>query len=338
MKKFILISIGVLGLIGAVIAYLSLDLIVRREGTLLLEPQETEINQLAQQLLDSGYVHRAGTITYLAELKKIKRVRPGRYVLQKDEDWPSVLNRFRIGDQQPLAVVLPASPDLRRLSQRLSRQLMHDSTRFYNYFTSDSLLVQSGLSREAVHSLFLPNTYELYWTVSPKGLVDRMIKEREAFWHKRQAQLVKLGLNQVEVATLASIVERETNKVEEMPRVAGLYLNRLKRGWKLQSDPTALYGMQQLYPDSVVRRVLNDHLRFDSPWNTYLYPGLPPGPISIPSTQAIEAVLNAETHDYFYMIASVDRLGFHEFSKASEYARHQRLARAYHEYLNQRSQ
>lgn len=338
MKKFILISIGVLGLFGVVIAYLSLDLIVRREGTLYLLPNETDARDLAQQLVDSGYVSRAATITYLAELKKMKRARPGRYVLHKDEDWPSVLNRLRIGDQQPVAVVLPASSDLRRLSQRLSRQLMHDSTRFYRYFTSDSIRQQCGMSQEAINALFIPNTYEMYWTVSPRGLVDRMIKEREVFWHKRQAKLVKLGLNQVEVATLASIVEKETNKVDEMPRVAGLYLNRLQRGWKLQSDPTAVYGLQQMYPDSVVRRVLNDHLRFDSPWNTYQYPGLPPGPIAIPSTQAIEAVLNAEEHNYFYMIASVDRLGYHDFSKATEYARHQQLARAYHEYLNQRTQ
>lgn len=335
MKKFILISIGVLGLTGAVLAYLSLDLVARKGGVLELYPEITNIEELAIQLEEQGFVRRAKTIDFLAWVKSMERARPGRYEFEKGEDWPEILNRFRIGDQQPVNVVIPASSDLRQLSKRLGQQLMHDSARFYNYFLSDSALNQSKLTRDIFTTVFMPNTYELYWNISPHGLLERMQREQKVFWHKNQEKLTSIRLSQSEVVTLASIVEKETNKVDEMPRVAGLYLNRLRKGWKLQSDPTALFGIRQEHPDSVVRRVLYDHIRYDSPWNTYLYGGLPPGPISIPSSQAVNAVINAEENRYFYMVASVDRIGYHEFSKENEFGRHKSLARKYQRYLDE---
>lgn len=326
-----------MGAVALAIAYLSLDLIVRQEGTVYITQDHENVEDVAAMLVDSGFVRREATITFIASLKKMKDFKRGRYEIQKDEDWPTVINRFRIGDQQAINVVVTSSRDWRSLSAKLGRQLMGDSADFYKYLSSEAALSQSGMDRAGLPSIIIPNTYQMYWTSSPEEFLERMLRENEAFWQNRDEKLKRLNMSRVEAVILASIVESETNKVDEMPTVAGLYLNRLRAGWKLQSDPTALYGMRQAFPDSVVRRVLYSHLEFDSPYNTYIYKGLPPGPISFPSSQAIEAVLNAENHSYYYMVASVEKPGYHAFSKRSEYSRHTRLAREYQAYLTSRN-
>ena len=192
------------------------------------------------------------------------------------------------------------------------------------------LLIPLNLDAYTVSSLFIPNTYEFYWDVSIADFLLRMTAEHHHFWtelRKTKAQKLKLSLD--EITTLASIVEKETLKKDEQPKVAGLYLNRLKRGIKLESDPTVIFAIG----DFTIKRVLNKDLKIDSPFNTYKHKGLPPGPISIPSIQAIDAVLNYQKHDYLFMCAKDDFSGYHNFAKT--YAGHLNNARKYRKALNQ---
>ncbi|MEE1542020.1 MAG: endolytic transglycosylase MltG, partial [Paludibacteraceae bacterium] len=189
-----------------------------------------------------------------------------------------------------------------------------------------------GLNRATAVSLFIPDTYEVYWNLSPTDLLDRMKKEHNIFWNEeRTLKLNALGLSQAEVSTLASIVEEETSKKDEKPVVAGLYLNRLKRGIPLQADPTVKFALQNFG----LRRIYKKHLEYDSPYNTYLYAGLPPGPIRIPSKESIDAVLNFTKHNYIYMCAKEDFSGYHNF--ASSLDEHNKNAAKYRNALNKKN-
>ncbi|MFW5916707.1 MAG: endolytic transglycosylase MltG, partial [Bacteroidota bacterium] len=178
---------------------------------------------------------------------------------------------------------------------------------------------------------FIPNTYEFYWNTSAREFIERMHKEFQRFWDKeKKLKAEKIGLNPVEVTTMASIVEEESTRSEEMPRIAGVYINRLERGMRLQADPTIKFAIG----DFSVNRILDKQLKTDSPYNTYKYTGLPPGPISFPHIAAIEAVLNYEEHDYLYFAAKPDLSGYHNFSKTHN--QHIRNAKKYQEALNQK--
>ena len=178
--------------------------------------------------------------------------------------------------------------------------------------------------------MFIPNTYELYWNCSSDEFLSRMQRENERFWQSRERKLARTGLNRIEAYTLASIVYEETKRTDEMPRMAGVYINRLKRGMPLQADPTVRFALG----DFSIRRVLNKHLEVDSPYNTYRHPGLPPGPICMPSIAAIDAVLDYENHDYLYFCAKDDLSGSHTFARSL--AEHNRNAQAYARALNRR--
>ena len=187
----------------------------------------------------------------------------------------------------------------------------------------------AGLTPENVLAVFIPNTYQIYWNITPEEFLKRMYKEYRAFWNDQRNELREAKkLDRLEVMTLASIVEEETNKVDEKPSVAGLYLNRIRKRWKLEADPTVKYAVG----DFGLRRILNTHLEVDSPYNTYKYQGIPPGPICTPSIPSIEAVLNEEKHDFMYMCARADGSGYHHFSETLE--EHLAYARDYHRMLN----
>jgi UPF0755 protein len=219
-----------------------------------------------------------------------------------------------------------------QLAGKLAVQLEADSVELVNVFTDKALAKKMGFeSPLTMFSIFLPNTYEFYWTVKPEEFVERMYKEYKNFWNgARDEKRKRTGLNRVEVATLASIVYEETRKVDEMPRVAGVYMNRLRTGMPLQADPTIKYAMQNFG----LRRILKSYLKYDSPYNTYINKGLPPSPICMPSIQAIDAVLNFEKHDYLYFCARPTFDGYHNFAKS--YSQHLANARAYQAELNKR--
>lgn len=258
-------------------------------------------------------------------------VQPGRYDVGSGQSVLDVARRLRRGAQSPLRLTVPCVWRSQDLAGRLARVLMVDSAALAGVMTDATLLRELGTDSANVVGLCLANTYEVYWTVTPADFLRRMKQESDRFWTaERRAAADRLGLTPAQVVTLASIVDKETAAVAEQPRVAGMYLNRLRTGMKLQADPTVKFALGRFD----LRRILHEHLTVDCPYNTYRYEGLPPGPICLPSLQSIEAVLHAEDHDYLYMCAKEDFSGTHNFART--YAEHMANARRYRAALNAR--
>lgn len=246
------------------------------------------------------------------------RVRPGRYVISKGENILSLFRSLRNGQQEPFNLTIPSVRTIDRLASYLGEHLMIDSASIAETF------------RDSI-DLFIPNTYEVYWTISAPELMARMQRENRAFWNsEREAKAKAMGMTHREVMTLASIVDEETANKAEKPMVAGMYFKRLQVGMPLQADPTVKFAIG----DFSLRRIWEKHLSVDSPYNTYKNTGLPPGPIRIPSVDGIDAVLNYVHHDYLYMCAKEDFSGTHNFART--YGEHLQNARRYAQALNHR--
>lgn len=259
-----------------------------------------------------------------------KNFKPGRYLLTPDKSNKDLARMLRMGWESPMMLTLSGNiRGLEKLSGILGKRLAADSASFMEHFAKGSTWEQNGFKKETFMAMFLPNTYEVYWTITPEKFVERMKKEYDKFWNQERLEKAKgIGLTPVEVSILASIVCEETNYTPEMSRVAGVYMNRLKRGMKLDADPTVKFALN----DPSIKRILYRHLKVDSPYNTYLYAGLPPGPITIPSIKGIDAVLDYEHHNYLYFCANANMDGTHKF--AVTLAGHNRNAREYQAALN----
>ncbi|MBQ2541430.1 MAG: endolytic transglycosylase MltG [Paludibacteraceae bacterium] len=259
-------------------------------------------------------------------------VRPGHYTLPVTTADRRLIRMFSRGEETPVRLTFNNSIRTRQqLCGRLSEALMQDSATLNRYMDSVPFLQQYGLTPETAVCLFIPNTYEVYWAMTPEQLFDRMQKEYNRFWNdERRKKAAALGLTPQEVATLASIIEGETHRTEEHPIIASLYLNRLHLEMPLQACPTVIFAVG----DFSMRRVLNKHLEIDSPYNTYKHTGLPPGPIRLPQPSALDAVLDAPRTNYLFMCANPDFSGTHVFSETA--AQHERVAREYRRQLNQR--
>ena len=257
-------------------------------------------------------------------------LKAGRYELKEGMSYVRTVRMLRLGWQVPVRVTFNniRTPD--RLAGVLARKLEPDSAAWLAALTSDSLARVYGLTPQTILTLCIPNTYEFFWNTSPDTFLQRMRQESDKFWTSRDAKLSRSGLTRQQAYILASIVYEETKRKNEMPRVAGVYVNRLKRGMPLQADPTVKYAVG----DFALRRVLNRHLEVDSPYNTYKYPGLPPGPICMPSIDALDGVVDFENHDYLYFCAKDDLSGAHAFARTL--AEHNRNAQAYARALNRR--
>ncbi|MDR0976832.1 MAG: endolytic transglycosylase MltG [Prevotellaceae bacterium] len=260
------------------------------------------------------------TFRWLAQRRHYAdHLRTGRYRVRNGDNIYRLFNRLYRGEQSPVNLTIGSVRSLDRLAGSIGRRLMIDSVDI------------APLLNDTMMSLFIPNTYEVYWNISAPELIRRMQREHDRFWTAdRRAKAQALEMTPAEVSTLASIVAEETNDNAEKPTVAGLYINRLRRGMPLQADPTVKFALQ----DFTLRRVLNEHLQVDSPYNTYLYRGLPPGPIRIPTPVDIDAVLDYRRHNYLYMCAKEDFSGSHNF--ATNLADHLRNARRYQQALNAR--
>lgn len=258
-------------------------------------------------------------------------IHPGAYRFSQSDNCLTVYRRLKSGAQTPVNLTLPSVRTVGKLLKTVSHQLMTDSSNLARLLMDSTYCAQIGYSTETLPCLFIPNTYEVYWTMTPEAFVKRMQKEHDRFWNKeRIAKAQSIGLTPEEVATLASIVEEETANNAEKPMVAGLYINRLHADMPLQADPTVKFALQ----DFGLRRILHAHLETESPYNTYKHTGLPPGPIRIPSIQGIESVLNYTRHDYLYMCAKEDFSGTHNF--AATFTQHLANARKYQQELNRR--
>ena len=243
----------------------------------------------------------------------IKNIKSGRYLIQDGMNNNELVNLLRSGRQTPVNVVFNNIRTKEEFAGKISHQLELDSAQIIEAMLDTAFLNPLNLNAFTVSSLFIPNTYEFYWNTTVTSFLSRMVAEHHHFWNEsRQSKAKRLNLTKEEVVTLASIVEKETLQKSEQPVVAGLYLNRLKKSMKLQSDPTVIFAIG----DFSIRRVLKKDLKYDSPYNTYKYKGLPIGPISIPSIRAIDAVLNYQKHEYLYMCAKEDFSGYHNFAKS----------------------
>lgn len=261
-------------------------------------------------------------------------VKAGKYAIKKGMNNNDIINSLRSGNI-PVNVAFNNQETLADLAGRISLQIEADSTALLAKFRDQGFLKSNGFNDRTSLSMYIPNSYEFFWNTSAEGFRDRMFKEYVRFWNDdRQAKAKSLGLTSSEVITLASIVHKETAKVDERPRVAGVYLNRLRTGMMLQADPTVIYALK-LHTgnfDTIIKRVLYKDLELDSPYNTYKMAGLPPGPIAMPDISAIDAVLNPESHDYFYFVANVENFGYHKFAKSL--AQHNRNKEQYVRWIN----
>lgn len=240
------------------------------------------------------------------------RKRSGKFAIKDGDNMHSLYRRIVSNEQTPVRLVIPSVRTIEQMNGIICKQLMMDSAELDKFLSSPIYYSRIGYSKETLPSLFIPNTYEVYWDIKPERLMIRMMEERRRFWNEeRMAKAQKIGMTPEEVATLASIIDEETNNDEEKPIVAGMYINRLKRGMPLQADPTVKFAIG----DPARKRILNKDLETDSPYNTYRYKGLPPGPIRIPTIQAIESVLNYKKHKYLYMCAKEDFSGKHNFAR-----------------------
>lgn len=275
---------------------------------------------------------KSGALRLLGVLTDYQsNVRPGRYQAGEGVSVWRLMRSLRGGRQEPVRLVIPVVHTIADLATRMERSLEADSAGLMKAFTDSVRLASYGFKPEEAPCLFIPDTYEVFWTITPEKLVERMKREYDRFWNEQRRTLAKkAGLTPNEVYTLASIVEQESQNEEERPRIAGMYLNRLRQGMKLQADPTVKFALG----DFALRRILHGHLTTANPYNTYRYPGLPPGPICVPSLSAIKAVLGYESHSYLYMCAKEDFSGTHRF--ASSYADHLANARRYAAALNAR--
>lgn len=259
------------------------------------------------------------------------KTRTGHYTISQGDNAIDVYRKLQNGIQTPVRLTIPQVRTMEQLAGILSRRIMLDSVEMSTAFSDTAFCSSYGYTKETLPALFIANTYEVWWNMSLDNFMQRMQRENRIFWTPERSDLAsRIGLTHEQVVTLASIVAEETAYVPEMPKVAGLYLHRLQLGMPLQADPTVKFALG----DFSMRRIYLHHLQTESPYNTYLNTGLPPGPIRIPSVKAIDAVLHNEQHGYIYMCAKEDFSGSHNFART--YAEHLANARRYTQALNRR--
>jgi UPF0755 protein len=294
----------------------------------------TDANYEAVKKLVEPYVENMNRFDVVANKKSYpENVKAGRFLFKKGMNSNELINALR----QNLAVNLAFNNQerLEDFAGRIGSQIEADSVSLLNSFKDPIFLKENGFNEENVLTMFIPNTYEIYWNTSAIKFRDKMIKEYRNFWNEERVEKAKKqGLTPIEATILASIVHKESVKKDERPRIAGVYLNRLNKGMLLQADPTVIFAVKKQSNDfkQVIKRVLNKDLSVASPYNTYYSGGLPPGPIAMPDITALEAVLNPEKHNYIYFCASVDRFGYHEFAVTQ--AEHEINAKKYYNWIN----
>ena len=333
MKRKFFVVILVLVVILAVTAIWAYQMFygeaVEERVTVVLREDESYEEKLAK--VKSSVLYPIALELYAKRINLDRGIESGAYTFTQGMSVIEVARTLKFGVDNSVRLVINNARTPEALASKIAMQIDADSVTILSTLRNESIIKEMGFgSAEAMFSIFLPNTYEVYADITPESLVWRLKRESDRFWasESRQAKLEALGMTSYEVMTLASIVHEETNVAEEMPRIAGVYINRLKRGMPLQADPTLKYAAG----DPTIRRVLDKHKSIESPYNTYKYVGLPPTPIAMPDMAAIEGVLNYEKHDYLYFCARAEMDGRHNFARTL--AEHNKNAKEYHRALD----
>jgi UPF0755 protein len=293
-------------------------------------PTGSGFQQVIDSLKSGEYIKDISTFRWVADRKNyMKRIKPGAYMVKIGWNNNQLINHLRAGLQTPVKVTFNNIRFREELAARLAHYLEPDSVAFLSLLNDEKIASDFGFTCESFPMLIIPNSYELYWDTSPLEFIIRMKGEYDQFWNDvRKRKANDLGLSPLQVITIASIVQEETNKNDEKSRMAGVYINRLKRQWLLQADPTVRYALGNFQ----IKRILTKYLSIDSPYNTYKYAGLPPGPINFPDIASVDAVLNAESHNFMYFCAKEDFSGYHNFARSL--SEHNRNAAKYQRALN----
>jgi UPF0755 protein len=295
-------------------------------------PTGSSYQQVFDSLRSNLNIRNPRALDWVARKKNYPElIKAGRYVISRNLSCNELINILRSGRQTPVRLTFNNIRTLNQLAGKIGKQIEADSTQILSYLSNDNNFVSDGFKKENIIALFIPESYDVYWNTDASGLYARMLKEYRKFWNEdRLSKAKEKNLTPAEVAILASIIDDEVAKKSEKPRIAGVYLNRLKRGMPLEACPTIKFALN----DFTITRILFKQLEVDSPYNTYKHGGFPPGPIGCPSVEGLDAVLNAENHDYLFFAAKADFSGYHNFSRTL--SEHNHYAALYQQELNKR--
>ena len=304
-----------------------------KKDQIIYIPTGSTIDDVVQYLREEGLVNDTEAFTWVAQkMNYSNNVKPGKYQLKNKMSNKEIVSLLRSGKQIPIKLTFSNLRTSYDLAGAVGGKIEADSASIAYLFKDKSYLEKYGLNEDNSLCLMIPNTYEFKWNTSAEEFFERMSIEYKKFWTEpRKAKARSIGLTQTQVCVLASIVDKETRKNDEKPIIAGVYMNRYLKGWKLEADPTLVFAAN----DFTIRRVLNEHKEIDSPYNTYLYTGLPPGPICMPAISSVDAVLNYTKHEYMFFCAKEDFSGYHSFAK--NYIQHLINARRFQKELDRRN-
>jgi UPF0755 protein len=319
-KRLILfLLVAILGISFSYYAYQIVytpNILVGMDDRLFIVEEGSDFKDIQRKLHEGRVVNDLVSFSFLAKLSGYAdQLKPGRYILRKNMTNLQALKILKSGKQEPVKITFNNVRLVSELAERITRNLGMKPEEFEAALIKFAMTNSYGFNKDNIMTMFIPNTYEVYFNVAPEALVEKMHGEYQKFWTDERKEKAKVvGLTPIEVSVLASIVQAESINAKEAPVIAGLYLNRLKKGIALQADPTLVFAVG----DFSLKRVLNVHKQIDSPYNTYKYPGLPPGPINMPEIRSLDAVLNYTPSDYYYMCAKEDFSGNHNFTNSYE--------------------
>ena len=336
-KKKILIPLIIFSTIlttGSVYTYQMLyspNFLINADDKFIIIEENTDFNELIKKLEDDTLINDILSFSFLSKLMEYQEnIKIGAYKVKMNMSNYEMITMLRSGNQTPIKLTFTYARKIEDLAEKITTKLKMTKDDLLNYL-NENINNYSGFKKTDIISIFLPDTYEVYWNISPEKLTNKMYSEYKKFWNEeRLSKLDNINLNQKEAIVLASIVASESRMLDEADRIAGLYINRLNRNMRLQADPTLIFAAN----DFTIRRVLNKHKKIKSPYNTYIHRGLPPGPIRLASKKYIDAVLNYEKHNYIYMCAKEDFSGYHAF--ATNLSDHNRNAKKFQLALNMR--
>lgn len=331
-KYFILACVCLLGAAGLVYYYLFAPMSVAQSTQYIYIDNDDNVDSVCAKIEEISNGHGITAFrTIVRHTSYAENIRTGRYEVTTSNGALSVFRKLKNGLQTPVNLTIPSVRTIDKLAESVSKKMEFSKEELLETLNNDSVCKKYGYNTQTIACMFIPDTYSIYWNTSVEKFLDKMNKESQRFWNfERKNEAKAMGLNEVQVITLASIVDEETANDAEKPMIAGMYYNRLKTDMPLQADPTVKFALGKFE----LKRIYHDMLQTDSPYNTYKYKGLPPGPIRIPSVAGIEAVLNHVHHDYLYMCAKEDFSGTHNFAKT--YAEHKQNAAKYTKALNER--